>query len=212
MKAGRFLAVLLLTLFFCTGQVSAEEGRVTAMQKHQAWISALITVHSGISARMMTSALNDMEVSLALDCTLDYRFSLSIIVGKREDRGRFFLRQGPSEQPVQLRVDRNNIYHAMALVSEDDACIYINIDVGMLDRDFVEQMRNGRYLRIMVFNAKDAIPRFSLQGFTAAFNRSMALLRQVNKSQNDDQRFFKAPHDDRPVPRPPRQQDDSMYF
>ena len=216
MRMLRILSAMVLALALGAVPVSAAQGRVSAAQKHQAWTSCVVSSVQGSFVRLSSMAQNDREVSLGLDFLPGNVCGMTIFVGKREARGERILKNGPYDREVQLRIDRSDIYHARAHISEDADCVYVNIGSGDLDPFFVEQLKKGNYLRIMVFDAEEGIPRYSLRGFTAAYARGMSLLERLRYGGGNDRSYFHYPSPGRrgqgSTTQPQAQQDDAMYL
>ena len=215
MKLLRILSAMVLAVALGVVSASAEQGRVSAAQKHQAWTSCVISSVHGSFVRLFSMAQNDREVSLGLDFLPGGGCGMTVFVGKREARGERVLKYGPYDRDVQLRIDKSDIYHARARVSEDTECVYVNIGSGDLDPFFVEQLKRGEHLRIMVFDAEEGVPRYSLRGFTAAYARGMSLLERLRSGGDDRSYFHQPPSERRGQGREPRskaQQDDTMYL
>ena len=216
MKLLRIWAAMILALVLGAVPVFAGQGRVSAAQRHQAWTSCVITAGEESFVRLYSMAQNDREVSLGLDFLPDGGCAMTIFIGKREAWGERILKHGPYDREVQLRIDRRDIYHARAHVSEDADCVYVNIGAGNIDPFFVDQLKRGDNLRIMVFDAEEGVPRYSLRGFTSAYTRGMSLLGRLRYGSGDDRSYFRQPSPRRrgqeSAPRPEAPQDDAMYF
>ena len=211
----RILLVLTIALTMGAAPASAARGRISSARQHQAWTSCILSVKGGTTARLFSLAQNDREVTLALDFVAEGGAAMTILVGKREARGKRILKNGPYEKNVQLRVDREDIFHARAHISEDANNVYVFIGAGELQAFFVEQMKRGENLRIMVFDAEEGVPRFSLRGFTAALARGMDLLQGMRGGNGDDRSYFherRSPGMGNEAPRMPAPRSGTRYF
>ena len=183
------MAAALVSALFCVS--FAEEGLTTDLARHQKWDSFVLSGSGGQNARICSQAEND-TCSLCLDFIEDRYVAQIIAMKDAGDRGKFFFR-GPVSVPMRMRVDNRPVFYNSARVSETRTSLFVTMGAG-LDADFLRQCQRGGYLRVKI-EGIDPVVRFSLRGFTAAFDRAMRLKRALDLRRGDE-RFFDTDEDD----------------
>lgn len=93
---------------------------------------------------------------------------------------------------IKVRVDRNDIKTTTGTLTKDDGLVALLIDDN---NEMTPQMKRGDYLRVAFRNNSNQeytiIEKYSLSGFTSAFNQSKDLCaEQVMEYFPDDGDFF----------------------
>ena len=113
-----------------------------------------------------------------------------------------------------LRIDTNTIVDVSFQVNAEDGAMVFNID-GIYGERLFKAALNGREIRFKINlpNSEPAYTRYSLMGFTAAYERAQNFCRLIRNHMDGsrDENYF--PNSERPQRREaPRKRDDSAYF
>ena len=196
---GALLAVLLLA--------PAARGEMIGVQNHRQWQSFIVQEGSTAVGRMMTMDSSE-EVLLVVDfvpsqCGGIPRF----IVPARGT----VPEQKTSRLRGKFRIDTQPIHDVTYMLYPSTDAYIIEIEGAYGNQIFQEAVR-GTTVRFRFesprASQKDVYIRFSLMGFTAAWQRASSLCRQIDASrlyEPDDEQYF------REVPKP-RQLPDTAYF
>ena len=91
---------------------------------------------------------------------------------------------------VEMRIDNNNIIRCESIANTDKGLLWLTI-IFPKKINFIEQAISGNILRFKINQHNSTYIRFSLSGFTAAYNYAMELCRKVYQNYNDDEKYFR---------------------
>ena len=180
------LAVLAVVLLLPSAAFSAN---FFEKKNHKNWNSFIVQDEYGSFMRMVTSGGNG--IFLSIDFYPNYNIpqeSYSICVLLYDEN------LGNLNKNIQItgniRVDKKNIYNIICTIKTDTNIIY-NYIKGELSPYIFKDSIEGNTLRIK-FNFDDpTIFKFSLLGFTEAFNRCMQMISIMRNEYNKDEDYFK---------------------
>ncbi len=198
-KLGIFC--LLLCLFFVSGESFANQ--ISDLQYHKHWSSYIAHGNNASVVRLSTKTANT-GFTLSIYNNNTYSIFMSGPYAAGYPNMNF-----PYPVPMEMRVDRNDIYTVMANLSTNNGYLIVNITLPKID--FISQAIRGRFLRFKFTNPvmnDAAYIKFSLLGFTSAFTRAMNLCRHLYKNYTPEEEFFRKT----PPKKQPRLESDDAYF
>lgn len=199
----RISCMLALAIILTVSLATSSYGKIYSSRVHGNWESFILDSGEYGSIRIMTSS-KQKDGSLVVDfypnmCQIGY----IKIIQSCPDCGDF---SNTLKLHGESRIDRRAIQYTSYEVEMYDGFIFVNIaaeDGYKLLKDFKE----GQTVRFKILiNGKPAYYRFSLIGFTAAYNRAYNICKYA--STDDDARYF----EDRSDQSKNRQLPDAAYF
>lgn len=184
-------------IFMCACLVSIysafAEDSATNIKKHRNWYSMLYTSKTRMVGRMASSPALNKDV-FTIDFIPDNstklnNWELSISNKKDSQHQGWISMETPLKTSCALRVDNKSIYSTDCLYLDDENYYYLAINAAYTPRKFLEECLEGNTLRVkFTVNNKDFFERYSLSGFTSAFNRATNLI-----NANNDSSYFNDP-------------------
>ena len=180
------LAVLALVMLLPS---SAFPANSFEEKNHKNWKSIIVQDEYGSFMRMVTSGGNG--TFLSIDFYPNYNSpqeSYSICVLLYDES------LGDINKNIQItgniRIDKKNIYDVICTIKTDTNIIY-NYIKGNLSPYIFKDAIEGNTLRIKFNFDNPTIFKFSLLGFTEAFNRCMQMISIMRNEYNEDEEYFK---------------------
>lgn len=176
------VVLIIIAIITCCYSYGEE---VDNIEYHKKWFSFTLIDDSGSKVRLGTKELKDKNISFVIDLQRNKYYTTAIICKK--DFSDHHVDKHNQGIPVQVRIDEGFTHKTTAVIYDDDD--YYRLVIDMYD-DFITDSQNGNYLRIKVGNHDDSvIVKFSLQGFSGSYNRSLLLLKSI-KSLPIDSKYF----------------------
>lgn len=172
--------LFLLVTFLCL--VSTASAEIIERQRHKDWESFILTFEDGVCARMTTFVEPSIFVVDIFPKSERYPYGMyqvKIIEPQTDEQKANWEMVLPLSLGGKMRVDSRSIYDVRFDFSMTNNVLFINLG-GEFGQTLVDEAKRGRslFLRINPVR-KEGNPvllKFSLMGFTAAYNRCMSLI------------------------------------
>ncbi|CAK7040730.1 MAG: hypothetical protein DELT_00770 [Desulfovibrio sp.] len=206
---------LLSVVFFTVTCPSATEAKILSRQIHSRWESFVLNIAQGVSSRMTTQGVDDKEgTTLALDAYPNTCASPVLKIISCQDSF-----AGQDKQYTikgSMRIDRQNIVNVEYEIDIKNSCMFIT----PRGRNFPSSnnFKSGNYVRFKLDFDNPVYKRYSLSGFTAAYQRMIKICHDVQAILNErnDADYFKETPQQIPPRNPPatrqKPQSDSDFF
>lgn len=157
---------------------------------YKAWAAYVVTGQNAQPIVRMATSYNT-GLTLVLDFFPDNTYFMAL----SEPTNSFL---PSSNLYVEIRIDTNNILQCQGVGNTSNGFIWLTI-VLPRNNNFLQQAMSGSILRFKINQQDSTYFRFSLAGFTAAYNYAMELCRRVYHNYNNDEKYFRdTPNENKP--------------
>lgn len=175
----KLILTLLITLLTFAGNASAE---IIEKQRHKDWESFILTFDGGVCARMSTLSPPTLLIVDIFPRSAQYpsgMYQVKFIEPQNAQQKANLEMMVPFSLGGKMRVDQRSIYDVTFDFSMLDNLLFVNLG-GQFGQTLVDEAKRGRELFVRIDpvrkGANPTLTKFSLMGFTAAYNRCMSLL------------------------------------